>query len=104
MMAENPLVMLPDFTILWCPKHWRKIIMNPSINGVVATVVLTRRVFNNERFMKLCGWDPIKGTLARGENVQENLSKICPLCCWVGEEVLAEIYLEASNENSIPVA
>lgn len=102
-MSNNPSVTLPDLTILWCKKHWGKIIMNPSINGMVATITLTRRVIDDERFMRLCGYDPIKGTLAKGGDIQENLSKVYPLCCWVGEEVLAEVYLEASEEQSISI-
>lgn len=79
----------------WCEAHWARIRDNDNYNGIAASIGLMDRLVNDERFMRRCGWDPEKGTTADTVRMNAVLAEIGEVCCFLGDEIMEEIYAEA---------
>jgi len=75
----------------WCEKHW-KVILDEKLNGVAASLSVVNEVLADERFMRMCGWDPKTGARADVKLINEAKAKHSPLCCFLGDGKMKVIY------------
>lgn len=81
----------------WCELHWLPIRDDARYNGIAAAIALIEQVMNDHRFMRMCGGDPETGKPADLAMANAKLAEIAPLCCWIGEERMAEVYRAARD-------
>lgn len=79
----------------WCERHWSVVRDDPSINGVLASILLIQYLLNDDSFTRLCGYDPDAGTKADIGRANEEMERIGPICCYLGDDRMQQLYAEA---------
>lgn len=85
----------------WCEKHWAVVRDDRSINGLLAAVLLMEYLLEDDAFMRRCGYDPQTGAKAQPERINAEMAKIGPICCYLGEERMQQLYRQARAEGGM---
>ena len=78
----------------WCDKHWEPF-KNGSLarthNGILSTILLITALFEDKTFVIYVG--------KKTELINTKMREISPLCCYLGDEKMAQILEDCKNEN-----
>jgi|SRR3990172_8891906 len=91
---NKPGVRLPHNA--FCKYHFDKGLVQGCSPILVHTAII-KAILQREEVQKELGYDPDRGTLARVELITDYLTKIAPLCCWLGDEKMKNVYLDGMN-------
>lgn len=94
-MTEPPGVNL-DFAVHWCPKHLEPFREEWPNGAGVAMLLLLNAAVSDERIAAAAPKD-LDGA-AKVESLDAVLLEHSPLCCFVGDEAMATIYLTVGKE------
>lgn len=90
---NQPKVEVGNIMTLWCNRHWYPY-HGRSPHATLASMAMLKRTFADERFQRACGGDPETGTPADTSKMTEELEKIKPICCFLGDKVMDDVRLE----------
>lgn len=77
-------------SLQWCKKHWA-VVMDGDYNGILASMHIMQAFIDSTYVSELTDRSP--------QAMQRAMEKVAPLCCWLGEEKMKEIY-EASKRDA----
>ena len=97
MNSQSPRIGVP-FESQWCSRHWQ-VVLTESLNAILASVRLIQEALEDEEILRACGWDPTRNSPARVELINEEILKRSPLCCYLGESRMSQIYSELREEK-----
>jgi hypothetical protein len=105
MQEGSPPPFDPSTTIIapansWCEAHWRRVVEDPGANSVFCSFRVITRLLELDRFYDLAYPD---GRPEVGQSdirrINAALAKITPLCCWLGDEEIGMMLVEARAIN-----
>ena len=80
----------------WCAKHFSTVERNAHrIDPAMATAMLGYHLFTNQRFMRMCGYDPEKENWASMDTVRGVIADLGPVCCFLGDSEMKWVYVSA---------
>lgn len=85
-----PQVNIGDIMSLWCNRHWKPF-HGKAGPATAASLEMVKRVLELPKFMRRCGWNPATGAVADVEQINHELTHVKPLCCYLGDRVMADI-------------
>lgn len=80
----------------WCDRHWQPY-REGKAPGIVATMLLFQHFVDSEDVQRKCGWNPETGQMASTERLQQVSQELSPICCYLGDTVMDQIFLEAAT-------
>ena|SRR4030067_1649448 len=87
-------VRLPNNT--FCIFHFNKGLAQGCSPILIHTAII-KAIIQREDVQRELGYDPGRGTLASVELMSDYLKKIAPLCCWLGDKEMDNVYLDGMN-------
>lgn len=78
-----------DFGKMWCAEHYEPFRQATSATRVIAIGMMLDKLMADPRFFDLCG-----GSM---DKIEGNLYIVAPVCCYLNEKALAEIYLRTGR-------
>lgn len=95
MTTHQKIIHPIDSTCTWCERHWEPYREGQGY-GMAATLLVVQAVLTSPEFMRRCGWDSGTDQQLDTEQINAQLAQLGPLCCWLGDKVMASI-LERSR-------
>lgn len=92
--AKGPPVQL-DFEKHWCARHLLPFKKDWPAGAPTAMIRLFQAVVEDPRFQRACGRDDGSGAVGQVSRINPLLSEFAPLCCFVGDEIMAAITTDA---------
>jgi hypothetical protein len=77
----------------WCMKHWA-VIRDGDYNGIIASMLIMQAFIDSSYVAEL--------TDHSAQAMQRAMEGKAPLCCWLGEEKMAEIYRKSARKRGEP--
>jgi hypothetical protein len=90
-MTDRPQITL-DWKSHWCPGHMEPLRARWPTGAAIAMMALLEHVLEDDRISAAC---PQHDGLADAHALNAVLLEFAPLCCLVGDEAMADVYLKA---------
>ena len=76
---------------MWCHRHWEPC-PKEDLNGIVATMKLLWRLLADKKFREACGAK--EDSPAKIEIINLKIPEFSPICCYLGDTIIDEIWKE----------
>lgn len=77
----------------WCHRHWQTVI-DRDLNGIMLALRVFQTFVENDQILREAGYDPETETKADGEKLNALIETHSPVCCFLGDEKMEELYKE----------
>jgi hypothetical protein len=85
-----------DFKRDWCARHLEPYRGERPKGAPIAMVLLFDAFAQDERVHRMAGFDPeVEGSVADSTRLPALVAECSPLCCFLGDEIVEEIRVEA---------
>lgn len=83
----------------WCDRHWQPY-RERKANGVLATVLVMQAIIDDERFMAEARAMYGRPGPVPTDVMNTILARHSPVCCYLGDDRMAAIFVEAGGTPS----